>query len=204
MSNAVQIVGVSTVAVDLGEATPRKVLLIARQTLNTGARRGKTRTVQLVRASLNLPASYVRERVDVRLAQGQELRAVVTAQKRDVLLSRFAAKPVFKGRTKSGTRKRAGASVKVKAGGAVERLPGAFFVKLKGGAEGLAIRDKKGGTYSTGNRRFEVLYGPSVNQSLKLFRPQIVSELQQYVEAEMGRRVALLASGGAGGSNAAA
>lgn len=202
MTPAVQIIGSSAVAVNLAEATPKKVLLIARQTLNTAVRRGRTRVVQLVRQSLNLPSAYVRERTTIRVAQGEQLQAVLGAPKRDVLLSRFSAKPRFRGRNKNGTAKRAGVSVKVKAGGKTERLPGAFLVKLRGGAEGLAIPDKRGGRYSTGNRRFEVLYGPSINQSLKLFRPKIVEELQTYVQGEIGRRIALLDKSGAG--NAAA
>lgn len=203
---SVEVIAISerAVAINLAEATPKKVLLIAQQTLNAGAKRGKTRLVQLVRSSLNLPAAYVRERADVKIASSGRLVASLVARKRDVQLLRYAAKPVFAGRNKNGTRKRAGLTVKVKAGGATERLPGAFFVTLKGGNDGIAIREPRRGKYVTGNQRFEVLYGPSINQSLKLFRPTIVGELQQFVEGEIKRRIALLSSGKAGGSNAAA
>lgn len=202
--SSVRIAGVDDVALDIAEATPRKVRQIAVQTLNAAARRGRSRAVQLVRANLNLPAAYVRERLLVRTASKNSLAAQVAAPRRDVLLSRYAAKQRFSGLTKAGKPKRAGASVKVKRAGSVQRLPGAFFVTLKNsGAQALAIRDKSAARYSTGNRRFEVLYGPSMDQSLTLHRADLVQGMQSYAEAEITRRVALL-SRPAGGSSAAA
>lgn len=191
MSAAVEIIGARQVAVELEQGLPKKTGVVARQVLNAGARRGRSQMVRITREQLNLPAAYVREQTSVATASDR-LVASVTARKRSVQLRRFDARQAYSGRTQSGQRRHAGVTVRVKRGGSRETLPGAFLVKLRRGNEGLAIRDRRGGRYATGNRRFEVLYGPSVDQVTRTFRPRIVADLQGYVQAELQRRIALL------------
>lgn len=179
----------------LGER-PAVARRAARLAINdTTRRKAVPRLRKAVQAEVNFPAGYVnKDRLDqTRQASDNDLNAVVTARFRPTSLARFAG-----GQSFDGARRTGGVRVRVKRGGAV-RLPGAFFVRLRRGADtsdgfnmGLALRlrpgqrlrgRKKGGASVQLAPNLYLLYGPSVDQ---VFRdvavaesPTLASDLEQ-------------------------
>lgn len=161
------------VASELGLAEER-LREIAQQTVNRAATRTKTRIARAVRTEVRLPYSYALGKVYIRrafLKRGAN-EAKVSAERKGLLLTRYNARPEKKG-----------VSVQVGADSARKTMLGAFFIKLKNGAQGIAIR-KKGD-----KRRYNVLHGPSPSQIFDFFRPQIMAEINEWTIAELNRRV---------------
>lgn len=159
---------------------------IVRQTLNRTVERGRTFLTRDVTLHLNLRPSYVRDRVELRFSTGTNLRASVVAPKRDILLSRFGARQLTKRR--NGKKRNAGISLKVKKSGGREVMPGAFFVTLKNsGAQ--AIATPAPGRWKTGNRRFEVHYGPSIVQHFRLRMAPIREQTVDWFHRELQRQL---------------
>lgn len=165
----------------------RRATPAVRMALNTVTRKGKTMLVSSVRKQLNLKAAYVRDKVRLRLAtSGGDLSAAIITEDRGLLLTRFGAKQRYRGRYKSGGRRLAGVTVSVKPG-VRKVLPGAFFIRLKNGVMGVAIPDK--GHYANGNRRADVLTGPSPGQVFARERSAMSGALGPMLEAEVARQL---------------
>lgn len=149
----------------------------ARIALNQAATSGRTRAAQHIRREVNFPASYLSPR-EGRLAvtdkaRNDHLEVAIGARVRPTSLARFT----LDNRAGGGAKRESGVRVSVKPG-SVQRLPGAFLIRLRAGTAdldtksnlGLAVRTKNGkpppGYKPTkfGDNLW-LLYGPSVSQA---------------------------------------
>ena len=203
---SIQVNGLTELQRQFSAEAPKRMRVLSAQTLNRGAARGSTRLVRIVTDDLNLKPGYVREQISVRKATPDRLQSRLVARKRPILLSNFDARqrtqPLRrrKGekRVKGERARRSGAgiSIRIKRNGPREILPGTFLFKSpKNGALIAAVRVPAGGTANGRRKRVgrfpvEALYGPSVDQVYRRARPQLASELQEFVRAELDRRIA--------------
>ena len=129
----------------------------AKLAINDTARKLRVRGSREIRGQVNLKAAYVNKNLKVsQKASATSLRAVISAKRRPVLLTRYGAKQLTrkakhpessKGDPLRGIppgRKAAGVSVRVKKGGPRKKMRGAFFIPLIGGAMGVAVRTGPG------------------------------------------------------------
>lgn len=129
-----------------------------RTALNQSADEIRTEAIAGICAQIALPRSYVERNLFIKKrATINNPEAIIAGVYRPVLLTRYTARQRYT-RAKTVTRKHAGVSVRVKAGGSRKTLRGAFFIELKNGALGVAVR--------TGKERgdYDVKHGPSVDQ----------------------------------------
>jgi len=174
----------------------------ARLAINDTARRMRSAGSKAIRQQVNLKAKYVNERLEVsKPATDKSLTAVISGRKRNTLLYRYGAKILtrkakhpersegFPALGIPAGRKLAGVSVKVKKGGARKKMRGAFIARglKKSGASAVAI--PLPGKYTTGNRRFEALYGPSVHQVWTDVREELAPEAEKRLSAEFRRQL---------------
>lgn len=159
----------------------------ARMAINdTTSRKAVPRFRKAMQEEVNFPPGYLnKERFgQTKRATDSNLEAAVTARFRPTSLARFAPGQSFEGARRTGA-----VNVRVNRGGGAKRLKGAFFVRLRRGADnsdgfnlGLAIRLKPGEKLR-GRRNgasgvqlapdLYLLYGPSVDQ---VFRDVSVAE----------------------------
>lgn len=183
----------------------RKSALIA---VNTATRRAYAAAGRQITNELNFPARYVTgkgARMQItKFAQGGDLSATITARTRPTSLARFV-----NGSISVGGARKAGVQVQVKRG-AVQRLKGAWLIRLRSGTAdldtknnlGLAIRTKNGRP-PPGYKPYKLaenvylLYGPSVAQALysthnnKGVATDIIPETLRILEAEFWRQMDL-------------
>lgn len=145
----------------------------------------------------NLPASYIRDKIEFRPA-GEDGVAVVAARRSFTRLARFDARqhtapaPRAKGdprRKIQKGRKQAGVSVKVKRSDARDLLKEAFLIPLRAGTEAGA--NGMGVFYRQSTGRLKHLYGPSPFQALRWWaaahRPEIPARLAKALQARLAR-----------------
>lgn len=166
------------------DAQPEAARESARIAINSiTARKALPRFRKAMREEVNFPPGYLEDESrfgQTKKATNADLSATITARFRPTSLARFAEGQSFEGARRTG-----GVRVKVSATGGAKRIGGAFFVKLRGGADGntgLAVRlkpgqsirgRKKGGVGVELAPGLFLLYGPSVDQ---LFRQASVAE----------------------------
>lgn len=166
----------------------KEVQLGISNTLNYFAQEVLDLSISKIGAELNLPESYIKGKLSVSAkAKPTKLEAVISAESRHILLSRFDPIAQWKpGKTKSQVP--AGVSVKVKPNGGRSHMRSAFMIPLKrgvtsgAGAKGLAYRPRKDEDYSflspsakreVSKRGFAVLHGPSVHQVFTTFLDEL-------------------------------
>ena len=157
---------------------PERIVTAARIAVNSATRRGYAAAGRGIRRDVNFPARYVTGQ-DGRLkiskfATQRDLEGIITARSRPTSLARFVT-----GSLSVGGARKAGVTVQVEPGRA-KRLPGAFLIRLRAGAEtkldtqsnlGLAVRTKDGRPPPGYKplplgKNLWLLYGPSVAQVL--------------------------------------
>lgn len=155
---------------------PEHQKVSARIALNQAATKGRTRAAKQIRREVNFPASYLspsngRFAVTDK-ATNNHLEAAIGARVRPTSLARFAI-----GSRSSGEGRSAGVRVSVKPG-SVQKLPGAFLIRLRAGTADLDTKSNLGLAVRTKNGRpppgykparladnLWLLYGPSVSQA---------------------------------------
>lgn len=184
---------------------PDKIMLAAQRAVNATTKRARARGAKEIRSQVNFPAQYLSEsegRLRVsKFATKGDLEGKVTARSRPTSLARFATSTVSPG-------SRGGVHLSVKPGSATF-MRRAFGVKLKAGTAdidtkfnlGLAIRLRAGETLhnKTKFKQFKagkkssiyLLYGPSVDQVFKSVSREMMSDVEEYLEAEFVRLVDL-------------
>lgn len=167
--------GLKELAAAIGEKRKR-IDLIAQQTLNAGARRGRTRVVDGYRNEIDIPRGYALSKVRLSPASfsNGQFEATISADKKGLLLSRF----------KYRSRRRQGVDVKVGKGSGFKRIAYAFVLHARNGTDVIAFR-------KPGQRKYNTLYGPSPSQVFESQSPQIRAELDVYMTGEMNRRINL-------------
>lgn len=176
---------------------PQTARTAARLAINSTATRKAVPGLRRdMKSEVNFPSGYLEDpdRFGVtKQATEADLSASITARFRPTSLARFSSdSPV-------GARRTGGVNVRVNTTGGATRLPGAFFVKLRRGADsqdgfnvGLAIRlkpgqrllgRKKGGLGVQLAPDLYLLYGPSVDQVFReasvAASPRIADDLQK-------------------------
>lgn len=144
------------------------------RTLSATQSKMKVEASKKIRTQLALKKAYVDERLKVGKVSYQNLTARLTANKRGILMTRFAYR---RNRKKNG-----GYDVKIKPKGGYKNLPGAFLLpRLKNsGVSGLAIRKGK---------KLKVLHAPSVSQVLSTFLPELKDEMSAFAQERLRKEV---------------
>lgn len=175
------------------ESLPENILKSARAAINRAADRTRTNADREIRKDLNFPATYLRDRLQVRKrASGTTLEAVIQGRDRPTSLARFTT-------SRNPRIGKAGVKVRV-AQGATKTMKGAFIMQLKNGNLGLAMRMKPGVrlTGSRAAKRFSskdsdlyLLYGPSVDQAFRTVLPDQEDFASEILEREFLRLMGL-------------
>jgi hypothetical protein len=149
-------------------------------TVNEAADDTVSRGISYITERIGLTPEYISKhlRVTKRASNGSDI-AIITANRRPVLLSRFDARQAFRTsrdkRGRSGGRVRGGVSVAVKPGQR-HTMASAFLIRLKGsGVTGVAVRPtaenrsafNKREWKEADNLGYAVLHGPSVSQLIR-------------------------------------
>jgi hypothetical protein len=184
------------------DRTEKQVIKATRIALNFAARKARTLGSQRIRASKKLPATYVNDRLVItKQATDASLLAIVTGRFRPTQLIRFGAKQVYTRSKRTGKRiARGGVSVQVNTQGERKTMPGAFFIALRAGLvdgmnQGIAIRLPGHEKNTRGNPKFEVLYGPSVDQIFRDVREEIQPDVDKSFRVEFERQLKLQIGG---------
>jgi hypothetical protein len=180
---------------------PKDIVRNAKLAVNAATRRAYAAAGRGIRKQVNFPANYVtgqKGRLAItQFATEQNLEGVITGRQRPTSLARFAIGPIQVG----GGNRKAGVRVEVKPG-SVQRLPGAFLIRLRAGTAaidtksnlGLAVRTKNGKP-PPGYKPLPIgknlwlLYGPSVAQVLYSTRTNkgVASDITPEIEDYLGR-----------------
>lgn len=168
-------------AADLNGLSRQKIDDWARRAINDTLRDGTRIAARQMEKETNFPRGYLtgqNGRLGIaQFASNGNLEGVIRGRDRPTSLARFMTKAPAKGKK--------GAVVEVNPN-RPKLLPGAFLVKLKGNARGLAVRSdrnpaKKGGAVKLDTGLW-LLYGPSVDQVFNDVRRDIVPELEDKLE----------------------
>lgn len=181
------------------EKFPRVTRKAAYISINAAARKARTAASREIRAQVTLSTTYLNK--DKRLyvsrkARETDLTAKITARQRPTSLKTYGAKQL----TRKGKRKAkvgAGVSVGVKRGGGRRKIRQAFFMRLKNGNTGVAVRSLEGLNLkklgaSPKYAGVHVLYGPSIDQVFNTVRNDISPEISKYLVQEFDRNYARL------------
>ena len=194
---------------------PAAVKAAARPAVNDAARYAVRIGTDRITREVNFPKGYLQEpgRFAVSVfAQGDDLRAVVTARGRSTSLRRFAVGSPTPESTRGfpGQKRGSGPGVTVEVKpGQRKLLPGAFILRLKRGAAsisddsfnlGLAIRLRPGevlpkkykytAVQLTGG--IYILYGPSVAQAFDTVKLDIAGEVASELTRQFRRQFGLV------------
>lgn len=166
--------------------------------LNATVSKGRTESSKAIRAKVNLQASYIKKRMNVKKANYRNLQASISTPSRGVLLSRFATNRQVSGDKvswmkppevpKRGIRVKVspGSGTKVVTGG--DRIVGKPFYMVLPNTNRVAIvgrrakRGKKGGN-------IEVLYAPSVSQVFTDVIGEIQGPMNDYLAEQLSKQV---------------
>jgi len=151
---------------------------VTRATNNTG-RRARTLASKEIRSQVNLKAGYVRQRLRVKRATRGNPEFVISATRRGVLMTRYPYRQT-----------RRSVTVKIKKSGGRAVLDRAFVTQVNAGGRKVdVIAVGQPGKFSTGNRRFKVLYSPSVSQVFNTVRDDITPEVNRYFEEQISKEL---------------
>lgn len=157
---------------------PVRIVTSARIAVNEAARDGRKWAADKILSEVKFPRDYVapgngRLRVS-RFASNGKLEAAITARTRATSLARFQVGTPILGARRG--RRQEGVRVEVTPG-AVQRLPGAFLIRLRAGSGNIDTKSNMGLAVRTKNGRpppgykpvrlaenLWLLYGPSVAQ----------------------------------------
>lgn len=172
----------------------------ALKSIKNGANKALTRSLNFVlkkarvsasteiREDVNLTKKYVDKKLKTSFATSSDLKAVLSAEKRGTLLTRFPHKKL-----KSG-----GYSVKVKKSGKTIKMRSGIFVpNLKNsGATGLALpfkiaQERKKGPVKQSSGIY-VLHGPSVSQVMVAVKDKIMPDMDNVLATEMDRQIGVI------------
>lgn len=169
---------------DLGRyfgAVNKATTLATVRAINAEAARGRTLASRKIREQIGLKAAYVNEKLKIRRATANNLVAEISTPKRGLLLTRFANRQLtVRGR-------KAGVAVRVKPQGSFKKMPKAFYIRLRAGAEpgwneGIALRD-------AATNKVKVLHGPSISQVFNTVREDVAPELLEKYRATLAREI---------------
>lgn len=148
---------------------PKKMEKAQSRALKKAAQQTKTETSRIVRSEVNLKKSYVDERLRVSVADAGDgtLRAVISAPKRGMLMTRFPYSQMMRKGKKAGFR------VKVSPGNN-SMFRHAFLIRLRSGqdlGDNIGMAEREPPDY--GRDSIHVLRGPSVSQVFSTFLPTL-------------------------------
>lgn len=164
--------------------------------LNDAALYARRQTSAQIRKEIALTAGNINPRITVRrTASPGDLVAIVSAEDRATMLSNYATTPPRFGRQKMPPR------VKVAAGGSASPMRGAFWLRLRGNNEGIAVRLKAGERVRNKNKMSSigkgvyVLYGPSVGQAFGSQAEKMLPQISDYAETRVAHHLERLLYG---------
>lgn len=156
--------------------------------VSEAARFGRALASREIRQQVNFSASYLNSQGRLEVQREDANEATIKGRNRPTSLARrpFSTTPITFGRRKRGVR------VKVSRQGSGHLIDGAFFVRLRNGNVGLAVRPPDGRRPSRGavpifNGAF-LLYGPSVGQVAFDVFPDIEPQVSDRLSDEFIRQ----------------
>lgn len=154
---------------------------ILSRTLTKAAKKGRDVAGKSISTDYNLTQKYIKSKLFVTDATQSRLTAKITAARRGVLLTHYKPKVL----------KRGGVNVFIRKGRKKE-MPGAFATTVMAGSSRIPViaLPGKGGKYSTGNRKIDVLHAPSVSQLFNQYRNQIDAQLADYLAEQTDKEIA--------------
>ena len=153
-------------------------------TLNETAFVAREQAVDKIAEQVMLDKRYIRENLTVVTASKDELgwKSEIRARRRGVLLTRFGHKAVFGPRASGDGTKQVGIEGQIKPQKSFRA--NFFYIRLKGGATGIAKRAKP-----TGRENYRVLHGPSVSQVFDTVREDISDTVRKELEASLMKQL---------------
>lgn len=192
---AVFIQGLSDAMEDVSQL-PERVKMAAHRAVNYATRRAKTQSNRLMREQIAWTASYVDNKLKMKLAEGDELEATISSEFRPTSLARFAmgAKTpwTYAKRLHVGAARYADTNGKM------------LFVPLRAGKSaitednynlGLAVRLKDGdtikGKYKVTpiSKGLYLLYGPSSAQVFYTVAEDVMPDVSGWLDQEFTRQM---------------
>lgn len=156
--------------------------------VNAAVDKARTRLSSDIRSHLNFTQPYLAQRMKVvKRATNSDFEGVIAGRDRPTSLARFLTNSPKRGR----------AAIVQVAAGASKPMTRAFVINLANGNRGLAMRLKPGEAWKNKKfvRRFEgdlyLLYGPSVNQAMRMVAEDRVDDVAGYLENEFLRLMEL-------------
>lgn len=198
MDNYLVVVEGLEAAADIGSLDQR-ILLKARQAINSTVRRSRTQAARDIQQQIAFPARYLVNSQNGRLfiseyARGNSLQAIIRGRERPTSLARFA-----KTSSPEAARRAGGVNVEV-APGERKFMKKAFLMRLRAGGQltdsihnlGLAMRLREGQIANKKHlvkvgKGLYILYGPSVNQAFRSVAEDISPGALDYLEREFTR-----------------
>ena len=183
---------------------PKVTAKAAALAVNAAVRFGAAEASRQIRETINIKRDKIGNVTSAtsalrisKFAKPTDPEAVITARQRPFSLANFATGPV-----RFGPKAKGPITVSVKRGTRVRMRDSAFFITLKNGNLGLAVRVPKGETLDNkrilakpiGGERKDgskvyVLYGPSVDQLFREVRNDISPEVSNRLVNEFLRQV---------------
>lgn len=164
--------------------------------LNDTAEYARRLTSAQIRKEINLRAGNVNARVRVRrTASPNDLEAIVSAEDRATSLANYSNSPRRFGRQRLPPR------VKVLSSSSNAPMRGAFWIRLRGNNEGIAVRLKAGERVRNKRKMSSIgkgvylLYGPSVGQAFHSQAQKALPQISDYAEARVAHHLARLIGG---------
>ena len=183
-SMSVSVTGLDAALARFSNAKPA-VLRAEVRAINKVAAKLRTQASKDIRQRYALPAAYLNKHLTLKQAKNGS-DAVIKAEKRPTLLSRYAAKQLTtvakaaKGDARRGIpagRKQAGVSFKILRAGGRKRENKFFLLPLRagisGGGNGWGVAIRQG----AGRNNYKILHTISVDQAFKALRPGYVQRL---------------------------
>jgi len=183
--------GLDELSEDFEQAAAR-ITKFAQMSINTTARRMRTRSSRLIREEVAFPARYLDNKSNGRLqvsrqATESRLEAAITGRFDPTSLARFVRGSKQHGRKNPRLQVSPGSS---------SQIGGSFIMNLRNGNQGLAIRLKPGETIRNKRRMTSIsrrdpnlylLYGPSVDQVFRSVSGDVAPEAADFLEREFLR-----------------
>jgi len=161
--------------------------------LNKAGRGARTSGLELMFKQSALPRSYIRQKLILGRASPANPEVRIFAEKRGVLLSRYPYKQIYT-KSKSGKRKPAGISIKIKPERGAQTGSSWFLIKLRAGIQAgagpMAIARRLGKS----RYPIDVLHGPSISQMWQSLRTEAAPQLIEDARKNVGIAVQSLLS----------
>lgn len=145
---------------------------ILTRALNRTLNKSKTAAAKRIKEKVGFKSKKTKEKFKDKKATWKSLSARLYADKRGLLLTNFVV----------GTTPDGHFQVKVLKGNKTKIIKNAFLTKIKAGDQWVdVIAERAEGRYATGNRKINILYGPSTSQVFEWVKGDVEIEMAGFL-----------------------